>query len=221
MLLLVAGQSCDRPNPRRTSTEHVAQYEGGDSPSDQASQPVRDAETDRPASSASLARHLVAAKRSGRFAIVDWQGLRRWKPNCLARKECVVKMIDLAPCAAERIAHLTELDQPERLEGQTVSVRGPLLVNGDVTMTLVLCVAEECCNRAWSALILGANGGLRLRGPQCGGDESRLCCPLPAFGQQVVATGTLVRDSESLPSEKRWSLQKFELCLEASDGGRW
>ena len=39
----------------------------------------------------------------------------------------------------------------------------------------------------------------------CEGDESRLCCDLPAFGQTVVATGTLWRNNE-------WLLRDLTIC---------
>jgi hypothetical protein len=46
---------------------------------------------------------------------------------------------------------------------------------------------------------------------RCGGDESRLCCELPAYGQFVVVTGTLMP-----PSSKRWwTLANPQICVAA------
>jgi hypothetical protein len=43
--------------------------------------------------------------------------------------------------------------------------------------------------------------------PSCGGDESRLCCNTPAFGQTVVVKGVLTGSNEN-----GWGLQNPELC---------
>jgi hypothetical protein len=44
-----------------------------------------------------------------------------------------------------------------------------------------------------------------LDGYECSGDESRLCCDLPAFGQTVVARGMLWRHNG-------WRLQDLTIC---------
>ncbi|HEX7506650.1 MAG TPA: hypothetical protein VF550_07745, partial [Polyangia bacterium] len=58
-----------------------------------------------------------------------------------------------------------------------------------------------------ASLVLGdGDPPLSLRdGYNCAGDESRLCCDLPAFGQTVVATGTLGRNNE-------WYLADLTMC---------
>jgi hypothetical protein len=61
-------------------------------------------------------------------------------------------------------------------------------------------------------IVLGeGDRALRLKAPWtnpgCSGDESLLCCSLPAFGQRVVAKGKLVGSSDS-----GWGLWSAELC---------
>ena len=50
---------------------------------------------------------------------------------------------------------------------------------------------------------------LRIGQPKfsCDGDESRLCCRTPAFGQMVVATGKLVGSKA-----RGWDLMSAEIC---------
>ena len=42
-------------------------------------------------------------------------------------------------------------------------------------------------------VIGGTADVLRLEKLDCAGDDSRLCCDLPALGQPVIATGVLAR----------------------------
>jgi hypothetical protein len=45
---------------------------------------------------------------------------------------------------------------------------------------------------------------------RCGGDESRLCCELPAYGQFVVVTGVLEPQSGR---ERWWRLTDSTICV--------
>jgi hypothetical protein len=49
-----------------------------------------------------------------------------------------------------------------------------------------------------------------IEGERCGGDESRLCCELPAYGQFVVVTGVL----EAPWRERWWRLTHSTICVE-------
>jgi hypothetical protein len=51
----------------------------------------------------------------------------------------------------------------------------------------------------------------------CGGDDSRLCCMAPAYGQSVIATGRLSREYGG--STAHWRLREVRLCLDSRDGG--
>jgi hypothetical protein len=60
-----------------------------------------------------------------------------------------------------------------------------------------------------------------LQGLTCGGDESRKCCEVPAFGQLVVATGKIMKETESnlVYHGSRFSLSDVTLCNEAPPAG--
>jgi hypothetical protein len=58
--------------------------------------------------------------------------------------------------------------------------------------------------------------GARLDDVVCGGDESRLCCNVPAFGQKVVATGKIEAETEPdlVLRGSRWALTDVSLCTQ-------
>jgi len=51
----------------------------------------------------------------------------------------------------------------------------------------------------------------------CGGDESRACCTVPAFGQTVVATGRIIEENDQAVTGRggRWALAEPTLCTES------
>ena len=84
--------------------------------------------------------------------------------------------------------------------------------------TLVLgwgpCGSPCCRENASGAIVVGvtdvdADGVLALAGDGCRGDDSRLCCPLPAHGQLVRVEGTLVRSGA-----RHYQLQSPQICQE-------
>jgi hypothetical protein len=101
-----------------------------------------------------------------------------------------------------------------RHANQRVSVRGPLGSAG-LGQTLAGCTAADgraCCNEAYGPIVIGGSTNLVLEGFFCHGDESQGCCNAPAYGQSVVATGTLVTHDET--ARPGWSLQDVSLCSE-------
>jgi hypothetical protein len=58
---------------------------------------------------------------------------------------------------------------------------------------------------------------LALDGLFCSGDESQVCCNAPAYGQSVVATGELVKDTH--PGSE-WRLAHAVLCSEQGSANR-
>jgi len=72
--------------------------------------------------------------------------------------------------------------------------------------------AVSCCNwREAPALIGGPDGALAIEGLGCAGDESRVCCNTPAYGQNVIASGVLVREPEG-QTTVGWRLVNASLC---------
>jgi hypothetical protein len=71
-----------------------------------------------------------------------------------------------------------------------------------------------CCNTSYApVVVLTASEIIDLDGFACGGDESRMCCNAPVFGQAVIATGRLERYGGMDPRAK-WTLVGAELCLD-------
>ena len=72
-----------------------------------------------------------------------------------------------------------------------------------------------CCREdANGAIVVGvtdleADGVLALAGDGCRGDDSRLCCPLPAHGQLVRVERTLVRSGP-----RHYQLKSPQICQE-------
>ncbi len=56
--------------------------------------------------------------------------------------------------------------------------------------------------------------GIKLDDVRCIGDESRVCCDLPAFGASVIAVGKLVRAGWLERYGIEWSLKDVRLCTE-------
>jgi hypothetical protein len=162
----------------------------------------------------------------GDLAVIDDDPtLESTKRDCQIRRQCpLVKK--LPPCNGgekPRSASAVLAAAPS-LEGQIVLVRGPLGVGepyhgavGD--LVFVSCDRNvRCCDKAGAPVIIAAGGGtLAVDGLFCSGDESRACCNAPAFGQTVVATGRLKRDSGEigLPAGS-WRLVDARVCEEVA-----
>jgi hypothetical protein len=115
--------------------------------------------------------------------------------------------------------------EPWKLDGQTVTVRGPLvasrrLQSGGFAAILGIPVPSGPCGAqvAQAPIVIGGlYQELAIESLWCRGDESRLCCDAPAQGQTVIATGRLV-DREGLRG--RYELHDAKLCVEGQGPSR-
>jgi hypothetical protein len=116
------------------------------------------------------------------------------------------------------------LASAETLWGQEVQVRGLLGVGTRTFGWNNACVREgfrACCNDEGARIVLGgATETLGLPDLSCSGDESLLCCDVPAYGQVVVATGRLTKAApERSPPDPRWILEDARLCAGPASPG--
>jgi hypothetical protein len=108
---------------------------------------------------------------------------------------------------------------PRMSPGNVVAVRGALGL-AVVQCGMVGCPSslteQRCCNGCGIGVVVGdPSHAIKLDGLGCHGDESRLCCDVPAFGQSVVAAGTLSRTIHPDSSAGvTWSLGEVSLCTE-------
>jgi hypothetical protein len=127
-----------------------------------------------------------------------------WPQDRLIHRGCSHPAKPLPICAADATGEpwSSLADRAAQLSGQRVAVRDRLVVGP----------ADRGRTDRLHPMVLGeGEGPLRFFGDRgrftCNGDESRLCCLAPAFGQLVIATGEL------LGSRNRgWFLKFPEVC---------
>jgi hypothetical protein len=160
------------------------------------------------------------ATKLGNTAVLGGRDPRTSAKGCLVHGTCK-PFAPLEPCPKSvRPVEASALGSFVPAEiGESMSVRGRLSVGPGVT-SAVSCrqaagAPKNCCNSISLKVFVGdIPNGARLEGLTCGGDESRLCCEVPAFGQVVVATGKVIKESDSMLVSRgvRWSLSDVKLC---------
>ena len=143
--------------------------------------------------------------------VVDAAG--PWKTRCKIRTSCdrSVDALPVCPKQLETRSWAEVVTQAHALRERTISVSGPLAIGETLSSAAGCEPAHSCCNRAIAPVALGpAPYKLYLAGLDCRGDESRLCCNAPAFGQTVVAIGELAFDDSS--GKRDWTLRNPRLC---------
>jgi hypothetical protein len=158
-----------------------------------------------------------------------------WTDEHLIHHGCDRVPLTLPRCEAQATgqswASLAEKAEP--LRDQRVSVRDRLVVGSleDSSFANTVCSGEMrnprardsrgrrapgttllgCCRDQRRIVLGGGASPLHLWGPSgkfaCIGDESRLCCGAPAFGQTVIATGVLTGSARI-----GWGLQEATVC---------
>ena len=130
-------------------------------------------------------------------AVVDYLDPGESARTCQVNRACK-PFAPLKPCEAgiEPIEASALGAFVPRARGERVSVRGPL----GLTLLRAPFVAanpQMHCIPTWIEVFVGrVPDGVRLEGLTCYGDVSRICCPVPAFGQVVVATGRIMQETD-------------------------
>jgi len=137
-----------------------------------------------------------------------------WQANCKIQRPCVPETKNLPSCEAH-VAQRPWVDvvsEGEAVLGKEVEVSGTLGLSLIKKTGSGACAPGACCHTLDMQLVLVGepNGSLPLRGLTCSGDDSTLCCSVPADGQAVVARGRL-RKLDAGAS--KWQLDDPTLCL--------
>jgi hypothetical protein len=159
------------------------------------------------------------ARPMKRAAVVDYLAAEASGRNCQVHRACKA-FVPLKPCEAgiEPIEASAFGAFVPRALGERVSVRGPLGLSLSRSAFVACNQQFRCCSPTTIEAFLGrVPDGVRLEGLTCYGDESRLCCPVPAFGQVVVATGRVLNETSGsvLAHGGRFMLADPILCSEA------
>jgi hypothetical protein len=137
-----------------------------------------------------------------------------WQANCKIQRPCVPEAKSLPTCEA----NVTQRPWVDVVtEGNAVAGK-EVEVSGTVGLSLVKktgggeCAPGACCHTLDMQLVLigEPNGSLPLKGLTCSGDDSTLCCSVPADGQAVVARGKLKKITAGL---SQWQLIDPTLCV--------
>lgn len=147
---------------------------------------------------------LTVAKPVGGGALLAFPAKgSEWPQHCQVRRQCP-PVEPIKPCIRPMAAvDAFRLDQFR--DGDRVVVRGPLWIGAPMFSTMVKCARNQCCNRVGGPVSVGA---LFLQELGCVGDNSGVCCTVPAFGQDVIATGVVKL------IESEWTLVSPNLCVE-------
>ena len=190
----------DRPSACANNRQNVICWGAGYSPASEQGRPV-EIDFDEGA--------------SGGASVVDAPppAAGEWPKQCLVHRACLSAAQPLPSCTGRAdVPAWAELrPRAAALAGTRISVRGPLAV---VRFSDRPCGSPCCREDASGAIVVGvtdvdADGVLALAGDGCRGDDSRLCCPLPAYGQLVRVEGTLVRSGA-----RHYRLQSPQICQE-------
>jgi hypothetical protein len=137
-----------------------------------------------------------------------------WQANCKIQHACTPETPELAVCDA-RVTQRPWVDvvsEGDALLGKQVEVTGTLGLSLIKKTGPTACAPGACCHTLDMQIVLVGEptGSLPLRGLTCSGDDSTLCCSVPADGQAVVAKGRLRKRTDGV---SKWQLDEPTLCL--------
>jgi hypothetical protein len=139
-----------------------------------------------------------------------------WSPRCLASRGCPTKTAAIPSCVpGTKVPGWSEtFNDANKLVGKTIEVSGSLGLTGSNPVGKA-CAPNECCHTLRFGMLLeSAPEALLLPGLSCTGDDSELCCSVPAESQKVVARGTLQHATGA--GIVKWQLGSASLCTPMS-----
>ena len=137
-----------------------------------------------------------------------------WQANCKIQRPCAPETKELPTCDAQ-VAQRPWVDvvsEGDAALGKEVEVSGTLGLSLIKKTGSGECAPGACCHTLDMQLVLVGepDGSLPLRGLTCSGDDSTLCCSVPADGQAVVARGRLRKVGAGA---NKWQLDDPTLCV--------
>jgi hypothetical protein len=137
-----------------------------------------------------------------------------WQASCLIQHACAPAPQQIPTCAAQvpERPWVDVVTEGDALAGKEVAVSGTVGLSLIKKTGSGTCQPGACCRTLEMQIVLVGEpqGSLPLRGLTCVGDDSAVCCSVPADGQAVVARGRL---QKSAIGGSKWQLSEPRLCL--------
>jgi hypothetical protein len=137
-----------------------------------------------------------------------------WQASCMIQRACVPETKEMPTCEANVLQRpwVDVVSEGDALLGKEVVVSGTLGLSLIKKTGSGACAPGACCHTLEMQIVLVGepSGSLPLRGLTCSGDDSALCCSVPAEGQAVVARGHLQKGPGGV---SKWQLSEPALCL--------
>jgi hypothetical protein len=137
-----------------------------------------------------------------------------WQANCMIQRACSPETKELPPCDAQlpQRPWVDVVTEGNGVLGKEVVVSGTLGLSLIKKTGSGACAPGACCHKLEMQLVLVGEptGSLPLRGFTCSGDDSVLCCSVPAEGQAVIAKGRLQKQAAG---SSQWQLSEPTLCV--------
>ncbi|HEY1534225.1 MAG TPA: hypothetical protein VGF76_09405 [Polyangiaceae bacterium] len=137
-----------------------------------------------------------------------------WNASCQVHRKCAKEPEQIPNCAPGLLAE--EWGQLEytadKHMGQMVVVEGPLALTPATQPGTTKCAPGVCCHSLNMNVVLdGRPDAVALPGFSCHGDDSAMCCNVPANGQLVNARGKVQKAPAA--SGLKFQLADASLCM--------
>lgn len=137
-----------------------------------------------------------------------------WQASCKIQQPCAPETKSIPSCDAQVSLRpwVDVVSEGNAVVGKEVEVSGTLGLSLLKKTGSGECAPGACCHTLEMQIVLVGepSGSLPLRGLTCSGDDSTLCCSVPAEGQAVVARGRLHQVAAGL---SKWQLDDPKLCV--------